>query len=132
MDTRLQDEPTKVQPERNRGGRWVTLGGEAYKVPPLSFLAVQELADKVESLRSMDGGRPTASQMQTVCEIVHTAMARNYPSMKVADVAEMIDLGNYAEVLGAVLAIGGFEKRTDAPGEVMPDAPSTGTPSTSA
>ena len=117
----------RVEPERNRGGQWVAIGDEQYRIPPLAFRAVQELQDEVAALAQM-GVRPTPDQMSTVTRIVHSAMSRNYPSITMAQIDDMLDLGNYQDVLSAVLSIGGFKKAEDEPGE--PQA-STGTPPTS-
>lgn len=120
---------TKRQPEKRRGGRWVTFGEEQLQVPPLAFGAVVTLQDDVEGLKDLaNGGRPTPAQMNVVTNIVHSAIARNYPSITQADVAEMIDLGNYMEVLNAVLDIAGFVKGRQAGGVAAAQA---GTPPTS-
>ncbi len=120
------DEAKKIQPARNRGGEWVQVGDEVYRIPPLAFRHVQELQEEVTGLAVM-GTRPTADQMKTVTKIVHSAMQRNYPELTVDQVDDMLDLGNYQQVLGAVLAIGGFvEKKGGAePGEAQAGAPST-------
>lgn len=122
-------EVKQVPVEKNRGGEWVTIGDEAYRIPPLAFRAVQELAPEIEVLREVVG-TPTGDQMGAVEKIVHAAISRNYPSLKLNDVSDMLDLGNYAQVLGAVLLIGGFKKAPDdASGEA--GAASTGAASTS-
>lgn len=121
-----EDAAVRVPVEKNRGGEWVRFGDELYRVPPLGFLAVQELQDDVLGLREM-GARPTPAQMGTVTRIVHAAMLRNYPSMPLETIADMLDLGNYQEVLGAVLSIGGFKKGGAGQGEAP--AP-TGAPPT--
>lgn len=110
------DTVKRVQPTGKRGGEWVTLGEEAYRIPPLGFRAVQELQDEVQGLASI-GQRPTPEQMGTVSRIVHAAMVRNYPDLTVEEVDDMLDLGNYQEVLGAVLSIAGFKKAGAGPGE---------------
>jgi len=120
---------TRVQPKGKRGGQWVTIGDEAYRIPPLGFLQIQEFGEDVASLDKIEGNRPSNEQMQTIFRIVHAAMSRNYPDLTVEEVADMIDLGNYTQILIVVLAISGFEKRSAAPqGET---AASTGTASTS-
>ena len=122
------DAPKRIQPEKTRGGEWVTLGDEQYRIPPLSFRAVQELQDDVASLSQM-GARPTPEQMGVVIRIVHSAMSRNYPSITPEQIDEMLDMGNYQDVLGAVLAIAGFKQKGRAEtGEAMASA---GTASTS-
>lgn len=122
------DAPTRIPPERNRGGEWITLGGEQYRIPPIAFRAVQELEEEVRGLAAM-GQRPTPAQMGTVAKIVQSAMARNYPSITVEQVDEMLDLGNYQDVLSAVLSVTGFKKAGAESGEPM--ASPAGTPPTS-
>lgn len=120
-------EPKQVPPEKNRGGRWVTFGDEQYRVPPLAFRSVVDLQDEVEGLRGM-GVKPTPQQMATMTKIVHAALSRNYPSLKPADVEDMMDIGNYQELLNAVLNVSGFVE--SAPGEKVA-AQAVGTPPTS-
>jgi hypothetical protein len=120
----------KKEPEKKRGGKWVTFGEEQWQVPPLAFGAVVSLQDDVENLKELaSGGRPTPAQMDIVTRIVHSAVARNYPSVSQADIAEMIDLGNYMEVLSAVLNISGFVKGPAKPGGAV--AAEVGAPPTS-
>lgn len=122
------DDIKQIPPEKDRGGTWVTLGGESYKVPPLSFGAIKRLKDQVQTLAQVNG-QPTTEQMDVVLDVVHSAISRNYPSITADAVADMVDLGNFSEVLGAVLQIAGFKPREgEASGEVVA---STGTESTS-
>lgn len=109
--------PTRIPPQNKRGGAWITLGDEAYRIPPMAFGDVVELQDDVATLQSM-AGRPTAAHMAVVGKIVHTAMIRNYPALTVEEVCAMLDLGNYQEVLDAVLATSGYRKGP-ASGEVV-------------
>lgn len=123
-----QEQVTQIPPEKNRGGPWITFGTEAYRVPPLALGALKDLQERIASMGIADGGQPSASQMDTVLDVVHAAIKRNYPSMTRETVAEMIDLENYQEVLGAVLNISGFKPREGgASGEAQA---STGTAST--
>jgi hypothetical protein len=123
----MSEDVVRVEPEGKRGGEWVTFGLESYRVPPLGFRAVQELAADIESLSKM-GKRPTVAQMRVVASIAHAAMARNYPKLTVDEVLDMLDMGNWQRVLSAVLLISGFEKGGAAPGEAV--SPPTGPPST--
>lgn len=102
-----EENTTKVPPTGKRGGVWVPIGEEEYRIPPLGFRSIQDLADDVAGLAEM-GAKPTAAQMQVVARIVHAAMARNYPALSVDDVHDMLDLGNYQRILDAVLAGAGF------------------------
>src|SRR4051812_17617735 len=111
------DSKTRIEPKRSRGGEWVAFGDEEYRVPPLAFRALQELADEVAGLQSM-GSKPTTEQMTTIEKIVHSALSRNYPEMTLAEVSDMLDVGNYEHVLGAALSIAGFTRtRERSPGE---------------
>jgi hypothetical protein len=116
MDTQDELKRIPTTAPKSRGGQWVTLGEEAYRIPPLGFLAIQELADEVQSLAKM-GDRPTPEQMGTVTKIVHAAISRNYPYMTVQELADMLDIGNYQRVLGEVLQIAGFKQESGGPGE---------------
>ncbi len=111
------DEVKRIEPTaaRNRGGEWVRLGLEEYRIPPLALQALQDLEAEVKSLGEM-GAVPSAGQMRTVGRLVHAAMVRNYPALSAEEVTEMLDMGNYASVLGAVLQISGFERRAAADG----------------
>ncbi len=131
MSSPGEEKPTRIQPSRNRGGAWVQIGGEEYRIPPLSLRAVIDLQNDVETLQSISKSRPTSEQMDIVVRIVHSALARNYPDMLAKDVDDMIDLSNYGEVLNQVLSIAGFKKATvgETPGEAW--AAPSGTPSTS-
>lgn len=122
------EQPTRVPPEKSRGGDWVQLGDELYRIPPLAFRDLQDLADEIESLKDIDG-RPSQAQMRTVVKIVLAALKRNYPSATMEQVDDMLDIGNYGVVLNAVLSIGGLRKVGGPPGEVVA---STGPGSTSA
>lgn len=122
-----QDEVTRVPPKKNRGGIWITFGTEAYRVPALGFAAIQDLQDKIANMGAVVG-RPSSEQMGTVLDVVHAAIVRNYPDMTRAEVAEMVDLENFEEVLGAVLNVAGFKPREA--GDQGEALASTGTAST--
>lgn len=125
----MTDEVKRVEPQKNRGGEWVRLGDELYRIPPLAFRSVVELQDDVAGLREM-GARPSPEQMNVVARIVHSAMARNYPALTIEEVLDMLDLGNYQEVLSAVLRVAGFKKDSGAADGSGETVASAGTAST--
>lgn len=128
-DDQQDDTPAvRVPPEKNRGGEWVRLGDELYRIPPLAFRSVIDLQDDVAALRTM-GPVPTAKEMDIVAKIAHVAFSRNYPSKTVEDLTDMLDLGNYEAVLSAILSIAGFQKVGAGPGGAVMALP-TGTPPT--
>lgn len=121
------DEAKRIEPLTHRGGSWVRFGEEEYRVPPLAFRSLQELAPQVETLKTM-GAMPQAEHMDAIEKIVHAAIVRNYPSLTVADVSSMLDIGNFQDVLAACLSIAGFRRaEARSPGEM---AASTGAAST--
>lgn len=124
----MSGDVTRVEPEKNRGGTWINFGTEQYRVPALAFRSIQDLQDRIASMAGAEGV-PTAAQMDTVLDVVHAAMRRNYPSLSREEIADMVDLENYQEVLSAVLNMSGFQaKEGGASGEAQA---STGTASTS-
>ena len=118
MATATDEEVKRVPPEKTRGGVWVRFGLEEYRVPPLAFGVLQELAQHVDVLQSMDPSHPTQEQMGIVFWLVHKALQRNYPDMTLEQVQEMLDLENCTAVLEATLSAAGF--RRVAPGEAPP------------
>lgn len=125
----MTDDVQRVDPTGKRGGEWITFGAEAYRVPPLSFRGLQDLGERIAGLAAI-AGVPTGDQIAAINEIVHAAMERNYPDITVLQVADLVDLENFSDVLGAVLRISGFKPRApgDDPGEAVA---STGEASTS-
>jgi hypothetical protein len=95
----------RVLPIRNRGGEWVDIGDESYRIPPLGFRKLRELQEKVRSL-PVNGGELSDEHMEAIVDIVHGAMERNYDIAR-GQVVDMLDLGNFREVLTAVLRING-------------------------
>lgn len=110
--------PARVEPEKDRGGTWIAIGVQEYKVPPLAFGAIRELQERIAGMADLQrGGVPTAEQMATVIDVVAAAIRRNYPALTAADLNEMIDLGNYEAVLAAVLGGSGFTRGAGTAGE---------------
>jgi hypothetical protein len=130
-----KQEPTKVPPTKNRGGEWVTLGAEQYLVPAMALKSVIEYQERIELLKTPgSNGKPSIDQMDTVIDIIHSAMVRNYPDMTKDDIGELIDLSNYGAVINAVLRISGFQRSAengDSQSGEATSSQSTGTPSTS-
>lgn len=87
-------------------------GGRVYTIPPLSLGALQRLQDKLSSLSERTALDPVA--MGVVVEALHAALARNYPSMTAADVAELVDVSQIGEVMSAVLDVSGLQRKAQA------------------
>jgi len=102
----------------------LTLGGRDFTVPPLSLKSVRKLAPKLRAITSM-GDIPTDEEMDTVVEVVHSAIVRNYQEITAEEVEGFLDLGNLKDVLLAVLGVSGFVQ-----GKEQVTASSTGSVST--
>lgn len=127
----MESSVERVPPKRNRGGRWVNFGGRELMVPPLSLGTIKSMQQELASLQSM-AGVPSPSQIDTVVGLFHAALVRNYPEMTRAEVEDDVDLGNYSELLSAVMNISGFEKGQPGQGEAQAQRsdPKSGTTST--
>ncbi len=110
--------PERVQPSTDRGGQWVEMGGREYKIPPLSFAKIKAIGDDLSAIGQMkDGAMPTAEQFAAVAKVAHAAISRNYPQMKIEEVEEAIDFGNFPRVIDAVLSISAMKGKADSAGE---------------
>ena len=96
----------------------VNLGGREFVAPPLNFRALRRIQPKLAGLASM-GAVPTAEQLEVVIEIVHLALLRNYPDLAIDELDDLLDLGNIADILAAIMAASGLE-RTTSSGEAAP------------
>jgi hypothetical protein len=119
----MADELSQVEPQKKRGGEWVTFGLEQYRIPPLSFGALKELAPKFELAQQDDA--PADQRFDAVLDVVTLALQRNYPGMTKADVSDLIDTGNFMAVFHTIARIAGMMRaQGESPGEA---AASTGT-----
>lgn len=100
-------------------GITLNLGGTDYIVPPLSLGALEELQERIQAF---DG---TLAAAGTVVDCAHRALRRNYPDLTRDQVADMIDVGDFQDVMEAVMDVGGL-KRKELEKNVQP--PATGEP----
>src|SRR5581483_9382921 len=85
----------------------VHMGGRDWTVPPLTFKQLRRLQPQLERLATI-GAAATPEQIVAVSEIVQAALSRNYPNFTIDDVEEMLDLGNAARVIAAILTGSGL------------------------
>lgn len=88
------------------------IGVRTFIVPPLNFKRVRQLRDKLV-LISQVRGVPTDAQMDLIVEVCLSAIERNYPEVKKAQLEELLDLGNAAAVLRAVMGVAGLEQNAE-------------------
>jgi hypothetical protein len=118
----LADEPGKIS------GYKVRLGSIDYIVPPLNIKGVEkheETIRKVDVPRLLDGKpNPEALtekvKLGLICEIILTALQRNYPEKDLEFVKEWVDLRNVYMIFDAVMGMSGY-----GPGEPPGEAKAT-------
>ena len=96
----------------------VTMGGENWRIPPLTLGQLRRLMPKVRQLTEIDASMGE-DQIGVLVEIVATALQRNYPDATFELVENLLDLGNAGTVLNAVLTGSGLRPGSRPPGEAM-------------
>jgi hypothetical protein len=96
-------------------GTEINLGGRVFIMPPLNLNAVKRLGVQMGTLGKAETFEENLSQSMP---IIHAALVRNYPDLKVEELGELIDFGNFGEVMAALVKISGFKKAV--PGEAVP------------
>ncbi|MBV8121119.1 MAG: hypothetical protein JO081_14420 [Alphaproteobacteria bacterium] len=97
-------------------GVQVAMGGREWTVPPLTLGKLRWLMPKLRQLTDISA-QMDETQIAILIEVVIAAMQRNYPDLTAESVENLLDLGNAAEVLRAVLTGSGL--REHRPGEAM-------------
>ena len=91
-------------------GEWVEMGGKSYLIPPLNFKGIKAIQDDLSSISKIEG-MPTDEQLSAMMNVVHRAAVRNYPGMTLAELEELVDMGNMVPVLNAVTKASGLASR---------------------
>lgn len=89
----------------------ISMGGNDWTVPPLTLGQLRRLKDKIQAMTEIehDARGITSEQIDSIAEIVATALSRNYPDMTAERVLELIDVGNARAVISAVLTGSGWQ-----------------------
>jgi hypothetical protein len=90
----------------------IRMGGKDFTVPPLNFKLVRSLRAKLVEI-SFIKSTPTDAQIDIIVDVVLSALKRNYPDMKAADLDDLLDLGNTSQVLRAIMGAAGFEENAE-------------------
>jgi hypothetical protein len=98
-----QNEPGEVITPKFPGVD-VTLGGQVRVVPALSINQVKAWHTRLTKLNLEEAdGIPSEESLETIIGVVHAALTRNYSSMTLEEVQDLIDLGNLTELFDAVV-----------------------------
>ena len=101
----------------------VVMGGREWTVPALTLGQLRRLMPKVHQLSDVSA-QMGANQIEVLVEIVTAALQRNYPDITTDTVENLLDLGNAAPVLSAVLTGSGLSRPGLSSGEAT--APGSG------
>jgi hypothetical protein len=85
----------------------IRMGGRDWTVPALTFKQLRQLQPQLERL-STAGPAASPDQIDAVSEIVRQALSRNYPEVTREEIEDMLDLGNAARVVTAILSGSGL------------------------
>lgn len=87
-------------------GQNLKLGKTEYVVPPLNLKAMRRLLPRITALKTV--GLPSDEDLGTVVEVVHAALARNYPEITKWEVEDNLDIVNMKKALSIVLGQSGL------------------------
>lgn len=90
-------------------GEQVKLAGQDYIVPSLSVKQARNLWPKIRELNKGITMDNIPDKMSIATEIIHAALSRNYPNLKLEEVEDMIDMSNFRRVVGLVTASTGLK-----------------------
>lgn len=84
--------------------------------PPLTLRTLQVLQDRIAAYT----GGADPKNVELVVDAAHSSLVRNYPEITRDAVLDLIDLGNMAAVMSAVMGVSGLVAKGGAPsGEAM-------------
>lgn len=97
----------------------VTLAETTYIVPPLALKDMKVLLPRIRSMEVTPDGVPL--DLDVLLDVATAAIKRNYPSITLAELEEIVDVSNMAQLAEACFgAAAGFTRRTGgaaSPGE---------------
>lgn len=80
----------------------IDLAGAVYVVPPLSIRALGEMREKFSAMVNA-GGEADLSRAGDLLDLALAAVRRNYPEMTLDELGEAVDMGNFTQLIQAVL-----------------------------
>ena len=98
----------------------VEMNGVEYVVPPLTLRMLQDHAEDIDVMQSMDAESALGvDRLAAVVRVAHAAMSRNYPDLTADDLHDLVDLANVSALVDAVLGVSGLTptREVGSPGE---------------
>lgn len=94
------------------------VGGVSYIVPPVSLAFIE---DNDSAIKSFTGAANDASQVTFALNMIHAAISRNHPEVTRSELREVVDVGNMAELIEAVMDVSGLKRKSLELGEAKAD-----------
>lgn len=82
----------------------VELNGKSYTFPPLALGVVERFEEDFQNFGKMKANK----QASVAIDLAFSSLKRNYPKITREEVAEMLDLSNVQEVVGAIMGVSGL------------------------
>ena len=89
-------------------GAEIKLGTETLTAPPLSFKQLKQFGPKLASIGKIAVDM-SAEAFDTVVDVVHAALSRNYPEIPREFVEDYLDMGNVQTTMAAVMGQSGLK-----------------------
>jgi hypothetical protein len=90
-------------------GKVIVLGNVEYVVPAIAFRELKKLLPRLQKLNVLEGGMPNAEDLDTITEMAHAAIQRNYPEVTLDELDGVLDMRNLREVVLTVMGQTGLE-----------------------
>lgn len=104
----------------------MVLGGQAYIIPSLSLGQVRRFQSKLQDW----SGKIEDQSVDLAITVIHAAISRNHPELTLEAVADLVDLGNMAELMQAVMDVSGLLRKAGDEKKAAATKASIGTDST--
>jgi hypothetical protein len=97
-----EQEPVKFEGEK------ITLGGVEYVVPSLTVKQAKTLWPTIKELDRGVTVDNLPAKYDDMLTVIHAALSRNYPQLKIEELEEMVDMGNIRLLMKAATAQSGL------------------------
>lgn len=86
----------------------LNLGGVDYTFPPMALGTLEQLRERIADF---NGNVFDSAQVSTVIDAAQASLVRNYPEITREQVADLVDVGNIADVFGAIMDVSGLKRK---------------------
>ena len=95
-------------------GTVINLSGVTFVMPPLNLDQIREYDAVIPSLGKKTGFK---NNLDEALPIIHAALSRNYPDLRVEELSALLDLGNFESTVTALVQSSGYvpAKKGEAP-----------------